>query len=285
MAIPKDAGSHRSISKSKRPAYPVAVEERFTSVDPAVRYFYRYGRLDTDERCEWLRSLLLDHRVFIPMASELNDMREARPPLVRKTRDEIRTSLRERLAIRSPDLSESEIHAEWQKHEDAIRFLGEEGFHAVFVAKVHSMLTGFRIYSMSKRWDNLSMWEWYGDKHRGFCIEMKNCGLLRAVREVVYLDEPVHKDVSVLRDDTDLFFTKHRDWSNEEEVRLVIRRKWGGPTFPIPADLITTVILGKDVSADRAAQIRAWGQERQPPVRVVTTQWDVYGAKLMIVQP
>jgi hypothetical protein len=109
----------------------------------------------------------------------------------------------------------------------------------------HDFLSSYRIYSMSKRWDNLSMWQCYGDAHRGYCVEFKNLPFGKAIREVVYCDELSTLNWTVLEDNLAVYYCKHRDWSNEEEVRLVLPRRLGGPTFPLNAGAISRVILGR----------------------------------------
>ncbi len=127
------------------------------------------------------------------------------------------------------------------------------------------------------------MWEWYGDKHRGYCVQVHNLPFGKAIREVVYTDEPIRINWTEIESNIDVFFTKHRDWSNEEEVRMLIPRRWGGPSFPFSPVFIDRVILGKDMPGERADLIRGWGRERQPPVAVVSTRWETSEAKLVIV--
>jgi len=35
----------------------------------------------------------------------------------------------------------------------------------------------FRVYSMTKRWNNLSLWAKYAADHTGYCLEFLNEGL------------------------------------------------------------------------------------------------------------
>ena len=57
------------------------------------------------------------------------------------------------------------------------------------------------------------------------------------------------------------FFYKYPDWSNEEEVRLVLPRSLGGPLFQVSNDLLTRVILGEDMAEAIAARVKEWGND------------------------
>lgn len=88
---------------------------------------------------------------------------------------------------------------------------------------------------------------------------------INAIREVIYVDRPIKVNWTVIESNTNVFFCKHRDWSNEEEVRL-LHRKLGGPILALNPDAIMRVILGKDMPSEKAEQIRQRGpHERQPP--------------------
>jgi hypothetical protein len=141
---------------------------------------------------------------------------------------------------------------------------------------------GYRVYSMSKHWDNLSMWHWYASKHQGYCLQFRNTPGFGSVREVVY-------DSSYVLDATDLnhatpnwFFYKSPDWSNEEEVRLVLPKALGGPVLPFHPQLLHRVILGKDMSPENVQTVAQWGRERVPHIAVVTTRWDTINLQLVI---
>jgi hypothetical protein len=101
--------------------------ERSVFVKPSVPHFYRYGgvhsdeRASADDRCAWLETLLLQHELYVPLASDLNDLREARPKMARKSAEEITTFMREQISEIHPHLSEKERQAHWRKIDDVVR--------------------------------------------------------------------------------------------------------------------------------------------------------------------
>ena len=79
------------------------------------------------------------------------------------------------------------------------------------------------------------------------------------------------------------FFYKYPDWSNEEEVRLVLARKQGGPIFEVGPDLLTRVILGEDMTREDAEQIRGMALGRNPRVPVAVAEWVAIHSKSKLV--
>jgi hypothetical protein len=239
-------------------------------------YIYRYGN---GEHLEWLKSLMLRHELYVPEASSLNDLRDARPRVHRPTREKWLSFMN---GLRPKGLTPLPRKEHASIIEDVANSLGIDNMLDIATESYYRMTTRYRIYSMSKRWDNLSMWHWYASKHRGYCLEFLNLPSFGHVRDVVY-------DSSYVLDMTDIshatpnwFFYKSPDWSNEEEVRLVLPKKIGGPVLPFNPRALNRVILGKDMPALDIARVREWGVARDPRVPVVTTRWDAVRLQLVI---
>jgi hypothetical protein len=77
------------------------------------------------------------------------------------------------------------------------------------------------------------------------------------------------------------FFCKRPEWSNEEEVRLVLPRGRGSKVKLDPGWL-KRLILGKNVSQQHEQAIRAWAQERVPGLAVVKAQYDPVEQKIKL---
>jgi hypothetical protein len=240
-------------------------------------HFYRYGSGDYPERLE---ALMLHNAMYIPSASELNDLRDVRPRLHRPLRPEW-VAFMKSLSEKGLALVPPEEHA--RRIDDIVDSLGIDEMLDIASRMAHDMMTKFRVYSMSKRWDNLSMWEWYASRHRGYCLEFANAEFFHPAREVVY-DNSFVMDISDEAHRTaNWFFYKSPDWSNEEEVRLVLPARLGGPVFKMPPGLLTRVILGKDVPTADVERFRTWGTRTAPPLPVVTTKWDPFQLRLIVV--
>ena len=84
---------------------------------------------------------------------------------------------------------------------------------------LHDHCERYRVYSSSKRGNNLSMWAKYAGDHTGYCLEFLNTGDLFAhAVDVIYGDtlpmdvnNPEHRRAY-------FFYCKRPEWSNEEEI-------------------------------------------------------------------
>ena len=133
----------------------------------------------------------------------------------------------------------------------------------------------FRVYSLSKRFDNLSLWAKYAADHTGYCLEFANEGPLfgEHVMEVFYGEyAPFDLNDSENRD-AKFLVCKRSEWSNEEEVRL-LRARGSGPTVSIEPQWLTRIVLGKNMAPDNEKQIREWAVQRQPELRVTPAYFD-----------
>ena len=67
------------------------------------------------------------------------------------------------------------------------------------------------------------------------------------------------------------FFCKRAEWSNEEEVRIVLPRNCGSKVKLDPCWL-RRLILGKNIAKEHEERIRSWARDRVPSLAVVKTQ-------------
>ena len=140
---------------------------------------------------------------------------------------------------------------------------------------LNAQMEQFHVYSLSKRFDNLSLWAKYAADHTGYCLEFANEGPLfgEHVVEVLY-GEYVPFDLNDSKNrDAQFLVCKRPEWSNEEEVRL-IRAPGSGPQVKIEPQWLTRIILGKNMSADNQKQIRQWAKLRRPELAVVQASFD-----------
>jgi hypothetical protein len=166
-----------------------------------------------------------------------------------------------------------------QEHELRIRTdiqtRGLHWFQQELSKILNSQMEQFRVYSLSKRFDNLSLWAKYAADHSGYCLEFANEGPLFAehVMEVVY-GEYAPFDVNDSKNRSAGFLvSKRQEWSNEEEVRLICARGFG-PLVKIEPQWLTRIILGKNMSPQNQKQIREWAKKRHPELLVVNAYYD-----------
>lgn len=91
----------------------------------------------------------------------------------------------------------------------------------------------YAIFSCSKEWDNIALWAYYANNHKGFCVgfwtqQMMDYGLFGKLGEVVYQSEYPKIKPRVAKKDEQLMInsfiethTKAEVWGNEHEFRFM----------------------------------------------------------------
>lgn len=247
-----------------------------------VPFFYKYSSLATPEHLERLRIIIQEHELYLPNLDQLNDPADGRPRLAPLSEEEMSHFLYQKLVQRSPQLSRAELEKEKAIIYYNVQRHGTRGLQRKLTEILHAELKDYRIYSMSKRVDNLSLWAKYAGDHSGYCLELLNEGpLFETARDVLYEDS-LQMDVNN-RDHTNgfWFFCKRPEWSNEEEVRLVLPRRMGSKVKLEPRWL-KRLILGKSISEHNEQIIRAWSRQRMPDLPVVKARYDAVDQKLTL---
>jgi len=214
---------------------------------------------------------------------ELNDPTDGRPRLAPQTDGELAEFLIRDVRRRKPYLSGAAL-----AHEEAvIRYniprLGVETLQRRLSQILNVQLAGYRIYSLSKRHDNMSLWAKYAGDHSGYCLEFKNEGPFFALAFDVTYDESLLMDINNPEHTNGYwFFSKRPEWSNEEEVRVVMIRGCAS-TVPIDPSWLSRIILGWKMSEENRQQIRKWAKQRTPELAVVTASYDELQQKIRLL--
>ena len=149
-------------------------------------HFYKYSN---PEHLEWLKDVLLKHAIYLPNPSELNDEDEGRPQLARMSEDQMVSFRFNEFVKRNQGLTRDAYEKQAVTIRSEARILGPDALWRMLRGNLYKGLEGFRIYSLSKRFDNLHLWDKYAAHHSGYCLEFANEGLLFAnAKEVSYRD-------------------------------------------------------------------------------------------------
>jgi hypothetical protein len=234
-------------------------------------HFYRYSSAD---HLEWLKEIILNHELYLPSLTELNDPADGRPKLARMSEDEMARFLISGVVERNPTLPFASLENEAAIIRYNVRLHGTEVLSEQMSELLNSELQGYRIYSLSKRPDNLALWAKYAGNHSGYCLEFRNEGPLFACAKEVTYGDATEMDVQNREHRSGYwFFCKRQEWSNEEEVRLVLARGKGS-RVKIEPQWLTRLILGKNMTENNRKTIREWAKERQPELTVVEVYYD-----------
>lgn len=237
-------------------------------------HLYKYG-----SNVDWLKDLILHHKLFIPTVTQLNDPNDSRPRMRRLTRRELVRFLARMHVSGKPELAghEPEVFAAIAAQAAAVR--DDEALYRETVMMFYAQLETRRIYSMSTRWNNLKMWAQYANNHAGYCLEFDNDDtdpLFRMARTVIY-DDSLEMDLT-RRDHVKpvWYLLKHPDWRCEEEVRIVVPTPMGGPVFTIAPHILNRVIIGRNMPPADVKRIRDWATRRSPALDVAVTTYDEF---------
>jgi hypothetical protein len=243
----------------------------FTPTKATGSHFYRY---QSAEHLDWLRPIILDHLLYLPSVAQLNDPTDCRPKIKPMSEDAMVTFLRNDYIRRNPVLALDLLQKQELMLRKSLGLHGLEWFQRELSKILNGQMERFRVYSLSKRFDNLSLWAKYAADHTGYCLEFVNEGPLfhEHVMEVVY-GEYAPFDVNDSDKSAEFLVYKRPEWSNEEEVRL-LRARGSEPYVSIQPQWLTRIILGKDMAADSQKQIREWAKQREPGLLVVSAYFD-----------
>ncbi len=237
-------------------------------------YFYKYS---SPAHLEWLCDILLKHELYLPNLRELNDNNDGLPHLAVLSAKDMAAYLCNSLHLYRPDLSAEEIPHEKEVIVFNVKMHGPAALMPLLVKILDAELEGYKIYSMTKRYDRMNLWALYAANHTGYCLEFQNTGDFFAwAKDVKYL-EP--NDMEISLDDPLLtcgyfFFCKTTDWRDEDEVRVVQSRRHPNNRVRINPNCLTRIIIGKDMKPEHEKQIREWAKQREPQVTVANAYYD-----------
>ena len=125
-------------------------------------------------------------------------------------------------------------------------------------ASTLDVIKNIGVYCLSEVNTNATMWAHYADNHRGLCL-----GFLIfkefVAEKVSYVAEAPRVNFSELFDDETSkneykwIFSKHHDWENEKEWRIVVPQ--GNQLWPIPGE-IKTVTFGLRMDKEKRGIIQ-----------------------------
>ncbi|MBI4443900.1 MAG: DUF2971 domain-containing protein [Acidobacteria bacterium] len=155
----------------------------------------------------------MKNELYFPTLTELNDPADARPRLAASSPEGFVKYVYNAYVANKPGLPDEDYQRAAAEIEYNSRRLGSDALLREMTNLLHRKQDNHRIYSLSKRWDNLSMWAKYAGDHRGYCLEFANDGPpFTSAYEVIY-DGPVTLDIT---DEAQIaghyIFHKSKDW-------------------------------------------------------------------------
>ncbi len=218
-------------------------------------YKYLSCPADDDERMEWVRQILVEHRLFFASRRAFNDPFDcAIPSLLQIPGTFLKRFAEEFVDRKFPTKSETEKSALIDKlmSVDALEEIRRG---------VQGDVDKAGIVCFSKVRDDILMWAHYADKHKGLCLEFdgsSNCIFFGEAQPVEYEDHtPISLHEDKERQMARVILTKSRHWSYEKEYRI-FRPETASQNISYPVELLTGVIFGCMTPGEVRASVKQW---------------------------
>lgn len=232
--------------------------ESQTNFETTPIYKYMSCPAEDTTRIEWVRKILVEHRLFFASRRNFNDPFDCAIPSL----SQIPGTFLKRFAEEIVD-RKFPIHSESEKSDMIDRLMSVNALE-----EIHRRLqdtvdkAGIVCFSMVR--DDILMWAHYADKHKGLCLEFDgscNCMFFGQAQPVAYEDYtpiPLHEDSD--RQVTRAILTKSKHWSYEKEYRI-FRPETAGQNINYPVELLTGIIFGCMTPSEVRASVKQWVKE------------------------
>jgi hypothetical protein len=236
---------------------------------PGQTLLYKYRSLDTQQQMEFVRDILVNHRLYCATAASLNDPFECRVQVSFAAPSEVKIQKAvARILEERPGISLAEAHRMAPARCTELERNGPKNLESLILGELG-------IVSLAGTLDSLLMWSHYGGGHAGLCIEFcastashadffGRAHLVTYQEDLpvvhVYTDHPLTKVKKYL-------LTKAVDWSYERESRIIVQNRKATQYYDFDPVLIRRVLLGSRMSTDRVESIRSFVNEIRGRVR------------------
>jgi hypothetical protein len=219
---------------------------------PNVLYKYRYFGNEYHEKA------IFENELYIPSANEFNDPFDSRIPF--RYREEDLTT--ENIYLKGLELAPIRYPNNPERHQEFAFEMQKKGllndpYHLEKFDQdtFEKLCNSYGIYCLTPNAEDMLMWSYYGNSHKGFCIGYNTkylieCGLFGMGGQVLYQDD--FPRLPLLRNEEDnpmlkILFTKWTKWSHENEYRLIHRYKHG-KIHKLDNEAISEIVFGCQVS-------------------------------------
>jgi hypothetical protein len=117
-------------------------------------HFYKYSN---PEHLERLKAIMLEHELYLPNLTQLNDPTDGRPKLAPMSDAQMTAYLRNDFVRRNPTVPLATLEHEAMVISYNVEHHGPEVLRGIMSDLLNAELEGYRIYSLSKRYDNLGL--------------------------------------------------------------------------------------------------------------------------------
>ena len=225
-------------------------------------FLYKYG---SAKHLEWLEPIIRQHQLYFPSPKQLNDPKEAKPPLKVSSRQGVLSMMVNAFLTQHARDPYGQLARDVRNMKAIVNTGTLEDLAEFMTPALHKPLEEHRIYSMTTRSDNDHLWNEYADHHAGYCLEFETRGGPFCFAVHVIYEEEVAIDLSDPDDlDWKFLIRKTPGWKVEEEVRILLLPRGQPHDVPFDPTLLKRIILGKNMAVRDRLTIQEWCQTRVP---------------------
>lgn len=142
--------------------------------------------------------------------------------------------------------------------------------------------------------NKMLMWSHYGDQHRGVCVGFDSNVLLKnpplnSEGNPLYEDivEVVYSSVRPEADCKEQYFQKSKEWSYEDERRIISSLKrgspaWGAGVWPIPTAAIREIVLGARIPEKTEKKVVNMAKDANPNIAIQKAVLHMHNFEILI---
>lgn len=238
-------------------------------------FLYKYCKLN-EENSEWIQRIFADNEIYFASPEQFNDPFDCR---VHASFDATEEDWEEYLGVmmkdKHPEL-DYEVRSAFVRQLINSGWREDPGAKQKIVSYVQEAVNKLGVFCLSEVRDDILMWSHYADSHRGFCLQFNIKTTYYPYGELLFKVKysSSYPQINILRDYEDqtkkVLLTKSDLWKYEKEWRIFDPDN--GPGIrAYPAEMLTGVIFGCDMSHENRQLIREWAKGREIPLKFYQT--------------
>jgi len=238
---------------------------------PGQTLLYKYRSLDTDEQIEFVRDILVNHRLYYAAIPSLNDPFECRAQVSFDAPREVKIQVAiDRIRKERPTISLAEARRLAPARCKEVERNGPRNVEALVFGEMG-------VVSLAGTLNSVPMWSHYAGGHTGLCIEFyaakeSQLDFFASAFPVNY-----QSDLPVLNFYTDhpldkvrkYLLTKTIDWSYEKEQRILEENRYRRQYLDFDPMLVRKVFLGSRISDEHIQTVQSFIGEIPSNVRPI----------------
>ncbi len=239
--------------------YPERRKKIQGSANDIPRFFYKY--LGPNIKCEWLRDLLIDSKLFLKSPSDFNDPFDMKgqvldEPNVDKKREYLKALYKRQVPLLN-----------WkQRQVEVNKMMCSLSTHEKLKQSFIKTIEDYGISCFSTEPRSILMWSHYGQHHKGVALQFdyaRDISCFQYLLPIKYRkDYPTIEYYADHSRYEDVIQGKYEDWKYEKEWRL-IKAEQRNTYHSFDKSALTGVILGCRVEQITEDRIRALLEERE----------------------